>query len=224
MPADLVYGVIGISPETPCTILFVESLRDRFKHAYESVRVQLQKSAKWQKIGYDTGLKPRRFNLGDHVVRYHEPLVNIKLAYNWDGPYTIHEIVSESTVIIQSTHGRQYKSNVDRLRPWLGRELTTETYGVGLQLIEEVGEGVEIEPSKLKRGPGRPRKVKMESNKPQPKARKKKVSAGKGKKSRKTVVKTKQTMEKATPDTRSKELPREGVRRSPRLLAKDAVT
>ena len=32
MPTDLVFGVVGISPETPCQVLFVESLRDQFKY------------------------------------------------------------------------------------------------------------------------------------------------------------------------------------------------
>ena len=77
MPADLVFGVVGINPEAPCTVLFVESLRDQFKFAYERVRCELQKSANCQKVGYDTGLKTRFFQIGDKVVRLHEPLSNV---------------------------------------------------------------------------------------------------------------------------------------------------
>ena len=69
MPADLVFGVVGMNPEAPCQVLFVESLRDQFKFAYEMVRTELQKSARWQKAGYDTGLKARFFKVGDKVVR-----------------------------------------------------------------------------------------------------------------------------------------------------------
>ena len=65
MPADLVFGMLGISPEAPCHVLFVESLRDQFKDSYEMVRVQLEKNANWQKVGYDTGLKSRFFKVGD---------------------------------------------------------------------------------------------------------------------------------------------------------------
>ena len=133
MPADLVFGVVGISPEVPCQVLFVEGLRDRFKYAYEMVRTQLQKSAKWQKVGYDTGLKHRVFKVGDKVSRMHEPLKNLKLTTNWDGPHVITRVISECTVVIRSPLGRLYKSNVARLRPWRGRETSDETVGLGLQ-------------------------------------------------------------------------------------------
>ena len=138
MPADLVFGVVGISPEAPCTVLFVESLRERFKFAYETVRVHLQKAANWQKVGYDTGLKHRRWKLGDKVIRLHEPLVNVKLAYNWDGPHTVVQSISQTTVLIKSEMGRVRPSNVARLRPWLGRDLSTETYGSGKVVEEKV--------------------------------------------------------------------------------------
>ena len=111
-------------------MLFVESLRDQFKFAYDIVRKNLKKSANWQKVGYDTGLKNRFFRVGDSVLRLHEPLSNLKLASNWDGPFTITRVVSESTVVIRSAKGRLYKSNVARLREWKGRTESTEKYGI----------------------------------------------------------------------------------------------
>ena len=105
MPADLVFGVVGISPEAPCRVLFVESLRDQFKRAYESVLTELNKNTVWQKVGYDTGLKLRKFNVGDRVIRLHQPLKQLKLVSNWDGPFEVTQIVSESTVVIKSQIG-----------------------------------------------------------------------------------------------------------------------
>ena len=122
MPADLVYGLPGLNPEVPCTVLFVESIKERLKEAYESVRVELQKSAKWQKVGFDTNLKHRKFCVGDRVIRFHTPLRNLKLISNWDGPFTVYRIISQSTVVIQSRAGVLYKSNVARLRIYKGRE------------------------------------------------------------------------------------------------------
>ena len=90
-----------------------------------------------------------------------------------------------------------------------------------------MGEERRIIPTTAKRGPGRPRKVVgtgKASKRPKPKGRKKKVSANEGTGSRKTPPKTKKVMEKATTSARSKEEPREGVRRSPRLQARTAVT
>ena len=160
MPADLVFGVVGISPEVPCQVLFVEGLRDRFKYAYEMVRTQLQKSAKWQKVGYDTGLKHRVFKVGDKVSRMHEPLKNLKLTTNWDGPHVITRVISECTVVIRSPLGRLYKSNVARLRPWRGRETSDETVGLGLQnLISNERIRIVKPASEPRKGRGRPTEI-----------------------------------------------------------------
>ena len=108
MPADLVFGVVGISPEAPCQVLFVESLRDQFKFAHEWVRVELQKNARWQKTGYDTGLKSRFFKVGDKVIRMHEPLKKLKVVSNWDGPFVVIRVISECTVVIRFFDGLIY--------------------------------------------------------------------------------------------------------------------
>ena len=63
-------------------------------------------------MGNDTGLKSRFFKVGDRVTRLHEPLSNLKLTSNWDGPFTISRIVSETTMVIKSKIERFYKSNV----------------------------------------------------------------------------------------------------------------
>ena len=133
--------------------MFVESLRDQFKFAYERVRCELQKSVNWQKVGYDTGLKTRFFQIGDKVVRLHEPLSNVKLASNWDGPFMITRVISDTTVVIRSSLGRLYKSNVARLRVWRGRALSTELYGLG---VEEVL--TEVESRQRNQVLGKPKK------------------------------------------------------------------
>ena len=85
MPTDLVFGVVGMDPVAPCHVSFMESLREQLKSAYKLVQTELQKSARWQKVGYDTGLKYGRFEVDEQVLRLHKPLSNIKLASNWDG-------------------------------------------------------------------------------------------------------------------------------------------
>ena len=175
MPVDLVFGVVGMNPELPCHVVFVESLRDKFKYAYELVRIQLQKSAVWQKTGFDTGLKPRHWTVGDEVIRIHQPLVNLKLAKNWDGPFTVIRVISDTTVIIRSLIGRLYKSHVARLRAWRGISLTTEMFGDGIMEIIEEDRLRVLESAPVKRGPGRPRKLKLVEKVIPPVVEKKKI-------------------------------------------------
>ena len=222
MPADLVFGLVGTSPEAPCHVLFVESLRERFKDSYEMVRVELQKNAKWQKVGYDTGLKDRKFKVGDKVARLHEPLSSLKLTSNWDGPFVVTRVISESTVVIKSSIGRLYKSNVARLRPWMGREIPPVLGDLGIkELLPEVPVPI-AEPIKTKRGPGRPRKL------PDNKVHKgvkitKEVSPGEGLRGKRVKRLTKTSPAVTCPDSRS--LNGEGtLRRSSRLKERGAVT
>ena len=233
MPADLVFGLVGISPEAPCTVMFVEGLRDQFKFAYDRVRLELEKNANWQKVGYDTGLKSRFFQVGDQVVRLHEPLSNLKLSANWDGPFIISRIVSETTVVIKSSIGRFYKSNVARLRPWRGREMATGKDKV--VTVEPLVEAVlkTVGPVVGKKGRGRPRKVLPINPVAKAKggkvtrvvkgAKKIKVSRIEKNSVRKVNPKAMGALEKAGRVVGSKLDPTVVVRRSPRLLG-TAVT
>ena len=224
MPADLVFGVVGISPEVPCRVLFVEALRDRFKNAYEWVRIHLEKSAKWQKVGYDTGIKERRFKVGDCVLRIHEPLKNLKLSTNWDGPHVVRKVVSQSTVIIRSTIGKLYKSNVARLKPWLGRAMAERMYGLKTVFPEEEPEDIQIVTPIVKRGPGRPRTVAKVIEKLPKRLEQSKRSVGAGGKRGKVRPKTKVVLEKAPIVARSTYVQPEGVRSSRRLKDRAEVT
>ena len=232
MPADLVFGVVGISPEAPCQVLFVESLRDQFKFAYEWVRVELQKNAKWQKTGYDTGLKSRFFKVGDKVIRMHEPLKKLKVVSNWDGPFVVTRVISECTVVIRSltgsSMGRLYKSNVARLRPWRGREMSTERVEPGIQDLLSEDRIEIIKPcTEPKKGRGRPRKVVKRTVKPKvvrSTGANKKVSPGEGRKGRKVNVLTPRDPTYVPPKAGLKGEPEEGVRRSSRLRERAAVT
>ena len=230
MPADLVFGVVGISPEAPCQVLFVESLRDRFKSAYERVRNELEKSANWQKVGYDTGLKHRSWKVGDKVVRVHEPLSRLKLVSNWDGPHLVTGVISDRTVVIKSLIGRLYKSNVARLRPWRGREVSTALYGKGMEdttLSDRIRTAV---PIGEKRGPGRPRKIPNKVSKPKKKPRivnpkaLKKVSPVEGLRGGRVKELTKPSSSKELLTTGLLKGPSLGARRSLRLLSRAAVT
>ena len=230
MPADLVFGLVGISPEAPCTVMFVERLRDRFKYAYDYVRKNLVKSANWQKVGYDTGLKNRFFRVGDPVLRLHQPLSNLKLASNWDGPFTITKVISETTVIIRSAIGRLYKSNVARLREWKGRTESTERYGIGVDdLTPRVPETVPVV-NPLKRGRGRPRKnaekevIKVRKTRSKKPGKSGKVSRDEDTEGRKVKRVAPDKQEKAAPSVGLKLEPKKVVRRSPRLMERSAVT
>ena len=218
MPADLVFGVVGISPEAPCTVLFVESLRERFKYAYEAVRTHLQKAAKWQKVGYDTGLKRRRFEVGDKVIRLHEPLCNIKLAYNWDGPHTVVKCISQTTVLIRSEMGRVRTSNVARLRAWTGRDLSPEMEEEGSE-EEEYTVPLVAPSAKAVRGVKKAGKVCS----PVPSVIKK-VSTGEGKKGRRIQGLAAPRSEIEPLPTRLLQKDGNAVRRSPRLVGSGAVT
>ena len=222
MPADLVFGVVGVSPELPCHVMFVESLRERFKEAYEWVRIQLKKSAQWQKVGYDTKLKKRVFQVGDRVLRLHQPLANLKLAANWDGPFTVHSIISETTVLIESMSGKLNKSNVARLRLWKGRELDEVPTKSGV--MEEITENdISREPTTIRKGRGRPRKVLI--TKPQTCSGKaKKVSPSVVPKKKKGLILTKLTPNKILDRNRLNTNEVKPLRRSPRLLIRTAVT
>ena len=226
MPADLVFGVVGMNPDSPCQVLFVESLRDQFKFAYEMVRGRLLKSAKWQKTGYDVDIRVRSFKVGDKVVRLHEPLSNLKLASNWDGPFIITRVISDVTVVIRSDIGRMYKSNVARLRIWRGRAYSDENYGLEIEEILKQDRIRRLEGSVPKRGPGRPRRVTLPIKKrckaiPKTPA---KVSTGVGRKKRKGKAVADPSLEKALLKAGLKKQCEEGVRRSPRLLERTAVT
>ena len=102
----------------------------------------------------------------------------LKLSPNWDGPFTVARIVSESTVVIKSKIGRLYKSNVARLRRWHGDErahsnIHDDSASTGVTHRATTG---------TKKGPGRPRKVggdrpplKKKSSNSNPQAQKKQV-------------------------------------------------
>lgn len=120
MPSDMVYGVQGHQLEQPCTVMFVEALRQTLRESYGVVRLNLEKSASLQKVGYDTGLRHRQFKVGDKVVRFSTPNSKIKTLYSWDGPHTVTMVISETTVVIRLLKGTLTKSHVARLRPWCG--------------------------------------------------------------------------------------------------------
>ena len=178
MPSDMVYGVPGVNLEQPCTVMFVEALRHSLRDAYSLVRRHLEKSANLQKVGYDTGLKSRRFAVGDKVVRYSTPQATKKTLYDWDGPFTVVTVVSETTVIIRSILGRLCKSHVARLRPWLGQpigdnKVTTSTRqartAINVQLTREGGTDLVVRPTAK---PKKLRGVKAHAPQSEPRGRK----------------------------------------------------
>ena len=235
MPADLVFGLVGVNPEAPCTVLFVESLRDNFKNAYDLVRTSLLRNAQWQKVGYDTNLKRRRFSVGDAVIRMHEPLRRLKLVYNWDGPFTITKVISESTIIMKALSGKLYKSNVARLRPWRGKQRTELEYGSGLvesMRDTEVKKAEFVKAVKGKRLQNKEAARQIQEKKKVPTItkpiRRRKVSAGEGRKGKgvKKPRPVKAISKPRTPSWKTGSLnkPEKGVRWSARLLARTAVT
>ena len=140
MPADIVFGTVSRGVEVPCTITFAETLRQELRESYELVKEYCEKSAVHQKVGYDTGLKQRRYSLGQKVVRVVPPVSGAKLKANWDGPFEITRVISDVTVVIRSVRGRLYKAHVDRLRPWLALDPAEELLPLEeLQLVGTQG-------------------------------------------------------------------------------------
>ena len=165
MPADLVFGTVLKGVETPCTIAFAEQLRQELRESYLLVRDNLEKAAHHQKRGYDTGYKARRYTKGQKVVRLFAPAKNKKLLSDWDGPFEVAHVISEMTVILRSVQGKLYKSHVDRLRPWLGRDPSVEEksleelYRKDNTLGVEKTPGVKIIPKSQQKRRGRPKKI-----------------------------------------------------------------
>ena len=59
---------------------------------------------------------------------------------NWDGPFTITELVSETTVIMKGKHGKYHKSNVRYLKPYT--EQMSRNIGPSSWLDPHVGDGL----------------------------------------------------------------------------------
>ena len=72
-------------------------------------------------------------------MRYHAPLDRVKLAKNWDGPFTITKLVSETTVIMKGKDGKCRKSNVRRLKHYT--EQMSRNVGPSSWLDTHVGDG-----------------------------------------------------------------------------------
>ena len=221
MPADLVFGTVLRAVEAPCTIAFAEQLRQELRESYNLVRYHLEKAAVHQKVGYDTGLKKRRYSPGQKVVRLFAPAQNKKLLSDYDGPFEIAHVISDVTVIIRSIAGKLYKSHVDRLRPWLGWDPASESRAIE-EIPRDHGEGetprvgrtppVEVAEKQRKRR-GRPRKRATPALPP-----------------KKPPVKKKQKLQRKRQRVGPPSTPASGpdpvkpVRRSSRLAARSAVT
>jgi len=120
LAVDLQFGVVNEPINDPCEVVFVRWLEHCFHHAYTAVRDATGRAAEIQKTGYGPA-SWRRFKVGEVVVRYHTPLARIKLARNWDGPFVITEVVSNTTVIMRGKDGKFKKSNVRRLKHFVMR-------------------------------------------------------------------------------------------------------
>ena len=209
MPADLVFGTVLRSVEAPCRVAFAEQLRAELRESYNLVRYYLEKAAVHQKVGYDTGLKKRRYSVGEKVVRLFGPAANFKLLSDWDGPFEIAHIISDVTCILRSIKGKLHKSHVDRLRPWLGWDPAIEDRPID-EIPRHLGEGEtpasgrtppKGEPEKQTKRRGRPRKKAV----PEPSTKEKPRKRGRPRK-------------KAVPEPSTKEKPRKRGRPPKRPL------
>ena len=226
MPADLVFGSVLRKVEDPCTIAFAEQLRQELREAYNLVRGCLGKAAVHQKRGYDTGLKNRRYSVGEKVVRLFAPAANKKLLPDWDGPFQITHVISETTVVIRSIKGSLYKSHVDRLRPWLGRDPDKEDVP-----LDEEALGDEEGETPLRGRPvsrGRTPLVQNQKKQQRSRGRPRKGAAPAPEPKKKSQTRKKLNKEKKDaghlPPTVNGSVPPKPVRRSPRLRARTGVT
>ena len=235
MPSDMVYGVQGHQLEQPCTVMFVESLRQSLRESYGVVRDNLEKSASLQKVGYDTGLKLRQFKVGDKVARFSTPNSKVKTLYSWDGPHTVTMVVSETTVVIRLQKGTLTKSHVARLRPWYGVPYIDDgedSLGAGrvpaptdpaLPKIPKAGPTVIPSVPTVARRRGRPRKLPIEPQscvtKPKRgRPRKKGSAVRKG-----LTVDTGKQSKVKPPVSPLLDIPVQGLRRSTRVRERDKI-
>ena len=77
--------------------------------------------AAWvQKRGYDLGTKCRAYKPGILVYRYYPPLKKHKLFGSWDGPYEVVRQLSETTLLLRSSKGKDIPWHIDLLKPVRG--------------------------------------------------------------------------------------------------------
>jgi len=106
---------------------FVERLRDRQIKAYAEVRIQLQRSAGYNKRYYDIGVKPSRFEAGQWVWYFNPRKLRgnqMKWTQQYEGPYFILKMLSPLVAKIQQSSQTKPKIvHVDKLKKYEGAEL-----------------------------------------------------------------------------------------------------
>jgi len=208
MPADLVFGSVLRRKDLPCRVAFTETLRRELRESYALVRGHLKKAAIHQKVGYDTGLRERKYTVGQKVVRL-KPPVHGKISRGWDGPFEVTRVISDVTVLLKDVRGKIVAGHVDRLKPWLGRRPG-----------DEEGPLVEMPLPKslwVKKNVDKAPKVAKTARKVAP------AKKGKSKKQKKKKAPPKEVVRK-TPNGGEKQVPPVPMRRSARIAGRDAVT
>ena len=210
MPADLVFGSVLRRKDLPCRVAFTETLRRELRESYALVRGHLKKAAIHQKVGYDTGLRERKYVVGQKVVRL-KPPVHGKISRGWDGPFEVTKVISDVTVLLKDVRGKIVAGHVDRLKPWLGRRPGDEDR----PLVEM--------PLPKSRWVQKETEVAPKPAKATRKATPAKRGKGKKQKEKKKKLPVKEVVKKTTPGG-DKDVPPVAVRRSARIAGRGAVT
>ena len=92
-----------------CPILYVEWLKSAMQRAFDVTYENLKSSFHKQKKYHDVKLKPRKFEVGDKVLRWYPPQASQKLGLGWVGPYIITRKLSNITYEIQECQSQTTK-------------------------------------------------------------------------------------------------------------------
>ena len=122
-PHQLLYGHVARVPTsiyTPTKNLnygeYANEMRAIFKNIHLEAKENLINSKEKRKLIYDKGAKEWQPMWGDQVLVHRDPMkVGRKLYNSWDGPYTVIEIPSSQTAVIQ-VGNKLEKAHVNRLK------------------------------------------------------------------------------------------------------------
>ena len=97
-PVDLVYPDER-ERDYQCPVSYVEWVRRAMRENFEKAREHLGRAAERQKRNYDERAEPRKFNIGDWILRFYPPNLRNKLNPIYIGPY---EVVAKPGVLTYS--------------------------------------------------------------------------------------------------------------------------
>ena len=110
MPADLEIGRSPWSEQiASCSGEYAARLRENLRQLHNEVRLVVQNATCKTQIRYDVRAQPPNLKVGDTVWLYNprrRPRFSPKLQTDWEGPYTVVELVNDVVVQIRKNTPR----------------------------------------------------------------------------------------------------------------------